>query len=85
MGLGPLDVTELMKSLRQIKLDAFWSRETTPVSQSLGKINRALQISHEMGMANPTMPKLGPWRLQDEFGAGAVAIMARHSMDPGLT
>jgi hypothetical protein len=31
------------------------------------------------------MPKLGPWKLEDEFGAGAAAIMARHSMDPGIT
>jgi hypothetical protein len=31
------------------------------------------------------MPNLGPWNLEDEFGDGAVAIMARHSMDPGIT
>jgi hypothetical protein len=84
-GLGPLDDTELMKSLRRVNLDAFWSREPTTVAQNLGKVNRALQIAHEMGMTNPPMPKLGPWKLEDEFGAGAAAIMARHSMDPGIT
>jgi hypothetical protein len=47
-GLGPLDDTELMKSLRWVNLDAFWSREPTTVAQNLGKVNRALQIAHEM-------------------------------------
>jgi hypothetical protein len=67
-------------------LDAFWSREPSTVSQNLGKTNlRALQIAHELGMSqNPPLPSLGPWKLHDEFGAGAAAIiMAKHSMDPG--
>jgi hypothetical protein len=74
-----------MKSLRRVNLDAFWSREPTTVAQNLGKVNRALQIAHEVGMSNPPMPNLGPWKLEDEFGAGAAAIMARYSMDPGMT
>jgi hypothetical protein len=61
MGLGPLDDTELMKSLRRVNLDAFWCREPTTVSQNLGKINRALDIVHEMGMYHPPMPKLAPY------------------------
>jgi hypothetical protein len=36
-------------------------------------------------MSNPPLPKLGPWKLEDEFGAGAAVIMAKHSMDPGVT
>jgi hypothetical protein len=76
MGRGPLDDTELMKSLRRINMDDFWSREPTKVSQNLGMVNRALQIAHEMGLSNPPMPKLGPWKLGDEFGAGAAAIIA---------
>jgi hypothetical protein len=85
IGLRPLDDMELMKSLRQVNLDAFWSRDPTTVSQNLGKINRALQISHEMGMPNRPMPKLGPRKLEDEFGDGSGATMARHSMDPWIT
>jgi hypothetical protein len=85
MGLGTLDDTELMKSLRWVILDAFWSRDPTTVSQNLGNINRALQIAHEVVMYNPIMPKLGPWKLEDEFVARTAAIMARHSMDPGIT
>jgi hypothetical protein len=54
------------------------------VAQNLGKVNRDLQIAHEMGMSNPPMPKLGPWKLEDDFGDGAAAIMARHSMEPGI-
>jgi hypothetical protein len=53
--------------------------------QNLGKVNQVLQIVHEMGMSNPPMPKLGPWKLVDGFGAGGTAIMANNSMEPGLT
>jgi hypothetical protein len=84
MGLGPLDDTELMKSLRRVNVDSFWSREPTTVSHILGKVTIALQIAYEIGMSNPPMPKLGPWKLEDEFGDGAAVIMARHSMDPGV-
>jgi hypothetical protein len=63
---------ELLKCLRRVKLDAFWSQEPWTVSQNLGEINRTLQIAHELGMSNPPLPKLGPWKLEDEFGAGAV-------------
>jgi hypothetical protein len=31
------------------------------------------------------MPKLGPWKLVDEFGAAADTIMVKHSLDPGVT
>jgi hypothetical protein len=30
------------------------------------------------------MPKMGPWRLTDEFGAVAATIMVTNSMDPGV-
>jgi hypothetical protein len=85
VGSGLLGDVELLKCLRRVNLDAFWSREPSTVSQNLGKINRALQIAHELGMSNPPFPKLGPWKLEDEFGAGAAVIMAKHSMDPGMT
>jgi hypothetical protein len=48
LKLGPLEDAELMRSLRGVNLDVFWSREPKTVSQNLGKINRALQIAHEM-------------------------------------
>jgi hypothetical protein len=31
------------------------------------------------------MPKLGPWKLVDEFGAAAATIMVNHYLDPGVT
>jgi hypothetical protein len=36
-------------------------------------------------MSHPPLPKLRPWKLEDEFGAGAAVIMAKNSMDPGVT
>jgi hypothetical protein len=85
VGSRLLGYVELLKCLRRVNLDAFWSREPSTVSHNLGKINRALQIAHELGMSNPPLPNLGPWKLEDEFGAGAAVIMAKHSMDPGVT
>jgi hypothetical protein len=76
---------ELLKCLRQVNLDAFWSREPSTVSQNLGKINRAQKIAYELGMSNTPLPNLGPRKLEDEFGAGADAIMVKHSMDTGVT
>jgi hypothetical protein len=84
VGVGLLGDVELLKFLRRVSLDAFWSRGPSTVSHNLVKINRALQIAHELGMSNPTLPSLGPWKLDDEFGAGAAVIMAKHSMDPGV-
>jgi hypothetical protein len=85
VGSGLLGDVELLKCLRRANLDAFWSQEPSTVSQNLGKINRALQIAHELGMLNPPLPSFGPWKLEDEFGAGAAVIMVKHSMDPGVT
>jgi hypothetical protein len=85
MGKGLLGDTELMKCLRRVNLDAFWSREPTTINQNLGKVNRALQIAHELAMRDPPMPKLGPWKLVAEFGAAAATIVVKHSLDPGVT
>jgi hypothetical protein len=85
MGKALLGDTELMKCLRRVNLDAFWSREPTTIKQNLGKINRVSQIAHEMGMRDPPIPKLGHWKLVDEFGPAAATIMVNHSLDPGVT
>jgi hypothetical protein len=85
VGSGLLGDVELLKYLRRVNLNVFWSREPSTVSHNLGKINRALQIADELGMLNPPLPSLGPWKLEDEFGAGAAVIMAKHSMDTGMT
>jgi hypothetical protein len=79
VGSGILGDAELMKCLRQVNLDPFWSRKPSKMSQNFGKTNRSLQIAHH------PLPKLGPWKVEDEFGVGAAVIMAKHSLDPGLT
>lgn len=83
-GTGVMDDSEMMKYLRRVSLDAFWSREPTTVSYTLGKINRALQIAHDLGLKTPPVPRLGPRKLVDEFGAVAAVIMAKHSLDQGV-
>jgi hypothetical protein len=50
----------------------------------MGNINRALQIAHELGLKTPLVPKLGPWKLEDEFRSAEAVFMLNHSLDPGL-
>jgi hypothetical protein len=57
----------------------------TTVLQNLGKINRALQIAQELGLKTPSVPKLGPWKLEDEFGAASAVLIVKHSLETGLT
>jgi hypothetical protein len=50
VGTGLLGDTELMKCLRRVNFDAFWSHEPSTLKQNLGKVNWALQIAHELGL-----------------------------------
>jgi hypothetical protein len=74
-GAGKLGDTELLKCLRRVNLDAFWSQEPSIISHNLGKVNRVLHIAHELGMSDPSIPNMIPWELNDEFGAGVAVIM----------
>jgi hypothetical protein len=84
-GTGVLDDSEMSKCLRRVSVDAFWSREPTTVSQNLGKVDRALQIAHELSLKMPPVPRMGLWKLEDEWGAAAAVIMVKHYFDPGVT
>jgi hypothetical protein len=85
VGMGLLGYIDLMKCLRQVDCHALLSREPSTIKQNLGKVNRALQIAHELGMRDPNVPKMGPWKLVDGFGAATATIMVNHSLDPGVT
>jgi hypothetical protein len=65
MGKGLLGDTELMKCLMRVNLDTFLSREPTTIKQNLVKVNRELQIAHKLGMRDPPMPMMVPWKLVD--------------------
>jgi hypothetical protein len=55
------------------------------VSQNLGKVNRILQLGFELGMDNPPLPLAEPWPVKDKTNAEGVAVILRHSLDPGRT
>jgi hypothetical protein len=46
----------------------------------LGKVSRAMQIAHDVGMRYLPIPKLGPWELKDEFCAGVAVIMVNNEL-----
>jgi hypothetical protein len=84
-GSGVLNDTETMDLIRLASIDAFWSREPSTVSGNLTKINRVLQISHELGLDNPPVPVIGPWPVKDSFGMGVAIVILKHSLYPGVT
>jgi hypothetical protein len=84
-GMGVLDDSEMMKCLIKLSGVSFLSQAPSTVSQNMGKINRALQITHELGLKTPSVPKVGHWKLEDEFGAASAVIMVKDSLDPGVT
>jgi hypothetical protein len=84
-GSGVLTETESMDLIHRASKDALWSRETSTVSGNLTKINRVLQISHELGLDKPPVPMLGPWPVKDSFGMGVVIVLLKHYLDPVVT
>jgi hypothetical protein len=68
-GAGVLNVAETIELIRRANLDAFWSRELTTIGQNLSKVNRVLQISHELGLDKPPVPRLGPWPVEDKIAS----------------
>jgi hypothetical protein len=84
-GSDVLNDTETMDLLRRYSIDAFWSREPSTISGNLTKINRVLQISHELGLDKPPVPMLGPWPVKDSFGMGVAIVPLKHSLDRGVT
>jgi hypothetical protein len=82
---GILHDVETIGLIIRANLDAFWSREPTTIGNNLSKVNRVLQISHELGLDKPPVPKLGPWPVEDKFGMGAAIVLLKHSADPRVT
>jgi hypothetical protein len=84
-GTGVLNDAETIDLIRRANLDAFWSREPTTIGHNLSKVNRVLQISHELGLDKPPVPRLGPWSVEDKFGMGDAVVLLKHSLDPVAT
>jgi hypothetical protein len=84
-GTGVLNDAETIDLIRRANIDAFWSREHTTIGHNLSKINRVLQISHELGLDKPPVPMLGTWPVEDKFGMGAAIVLLKHSLNHGVT
>jgi hypothetical protein len=86
-GTGVLNDAETIDLMKRANLDAFWSREPTIIGHSLlSKVNRVLQISHELGLDKPPVPRLGTWPVEDKCGMGADIVLLKHYLvDPGVT
>ena len=72
----------LLKYIRRVNLDIFWSREPTTVRANLTQINKLKSLPSTIGMEGLNLPR-GPWPVGDYVGFGLAIVMLRASQDKG--
>ena len=72
----------LLNILRRANLDIFWSRESTTIKQSLGRVKTMIsQWKGRYGVS--PFPIITPWKVGDDMGMKAVIVLLEKSLDPG--
>jgi hypothetical protein len=87
MGREPLvnlaqDV-RLLKCIRRVNLDAFWSREPGTVRGVLDEGKRGLAIATPLGFAHSLFRPRGPFPPADNMGMGVAVVMVQRSLGRG--
>ena len=59
--------SRLLRYIRRVNLDMFWSREPPTVSALLTQIRKGKKMSQYLGLA-PMMLPVGPWPVKDDLG-----------------
>jgi hypothetical protein len=87
MKREPLDElasdVRLMKCIRRVNLDAFWSREPGTVRGVLEEMKRGLGIASQLGFAHALFPPRGPFPREDTMGMGAAVVIVQRSLAKG--
>jgi hypothetical protein len=78
---SPADV-KLLKFIRRVNLDIFWSRERSTVNGTYYRIRRLINLALEMNIM-PDIPTRGPWPLADTVGFQLSILILRASLDKG--
>ena len=73
----------LLKCLRRVILDSFWSRERSTVQGNWNLICNSMVEGQAMGMGSKVLPTLGPFPLGDWSGVAIACIMMERSLKPG--
>lgn len=89
MGRDPLgdkaEDTKIVALIRRVNLDAFWSRERSPMEKNLLEAQRrALRICHSLLLpSSAPFISMGPYPLEDSFGVTEAILLLERSTDPG--
>jgi len=73
----------LMKSIRRVNLDGFWSREPGTVRGALDEMKRGLGIATQLGFAQNLFPPRGPFPQEDTMGMGPEVVIVQKSLAKG--
>ena len=73
----------LLKCLRRVILDCFWSRERSTVQGNWNSIRKSMAVGQTMGMGGEVLPTLGPFPIGDCSGVAISCIMMERSLQPG--
>jgi hypothetical protein len=71
---------EILDMVRQVNLDAFWSRESSTVTSNLRELVRMEKTTKRLGLPC-VMPPLGPWPLEDNLGMKSVMAVLDRLLD----
>jgi hypothetical protein len=87
MNREPLDGlasdVRLLKSIRRVNLDAFWSREPRTVKGVLDEAKRGLAIASSLGFAHSLFRPRGPFPAVDTMGMGVAVVIVQRSLAKG--
>ena len=77
-----LSHVRLLGYIRQVNLDAMWSRETATVLASLSGLKKQKRIAVELDLPMPGTGR-GPWEMVDNWGMQTAISILRQSQEPG--
>ena len=73
----------LLKCLRRVILDRFWSHERSTIQGNWYLIRNLMAEGRAMGLGGEVLPTLGPFPLGDRSGVAIACIMMERSLKPG--
>jgi len=73
----------VLKCIRRVNLDAFWSREPGTVRSVLEEALRGLSIASQLGFAHSLFGPRGPFPVADSMGMGPAIVIVQRSLARG--
>ena len=74
--------TKLLKLIRRVNLDIFWSRESSTIKGNLSRVKETMRRWEHRGGFIP-LSDFKAWRSTDKMGMGIAITMLEKSLEPG--